>query len=146
MKKITAFPLFSIFALFNCLVLLCVMLLSSGSSVRANEGNKDTLYGLYSAARMRMTVDEVRSLVKKLSPQDMKAIPEVLEESGDSTSGTFEVRIVHRGVKGDDFSDIYLTMIFDSEGHTSPLILVHARWEKRMLSGSNLEYSKKKRM
>lgn len=134
MKKVTVMSL----------VLFFAMLLSSGSSVQANEGNKDTLYSVYTAAKMRMTVDEVRDIVKRLSPQDVKSIPESLEQSGDSTSGMLEIRLIHRGNKNDDFSDIYLTLLFTSEGYNTPLVLVCARWEKRTHGGTTLEYVKRK--
>ncbi|MBI5421467.1 MAG: hypothetical protein HZA35_04140 [Parcubacteria group bacterium] len=113
-------------------------------AVYADEGNRDTLYGVYSAVKIGMVVNDVRGIVKRLSPQDLKEIPESLEPSGDSTSGTFEARMIHHGNKDNDFTDTYLTLLFTSEGYTTSLLLVSARWEKRMRNGSSLEYSKKK--
>lgn len=126
------------------MAIMGLMFLFPRSAVYASDMNKDTLYSVYSAVKIGMTVDEVRNIVKRLSPQDVREIPEALEPSGDSTSGTFDVRISHVTRKSDEYAGSRLTLLFASEGYGSSLVLVSARWEKIMRNGSSLEYSKKK--
>jgi len=127
------------------LVLSCVIFLLFGLSlVDAEEQGKDGLYGVYSAVKIGMTVNDVRNVVKRFSPKDLGEISESLESPGDSTSGTFDVQIVHNTKQNPDVSHTRLTLLFVSEGYASPLVLVSARWEKNMRNGSSLEYSKKK--
>jgi|GEM_PF-3532973 len=127
-----------------CVFLLVLFLVFQVSYVEAEEKSGDSLYNVYSALKIDMTVDEVRSVIKRLSPQDIKEILESLEPSGDSTSGRFDVQIAHITKQNPEVNYTRLTLLFVSEGYASPLVLVSARWEKNMRNGSSLEYSKKK--
>ena len=127
------------------LSLVLFLFLQQVSFVQAEEKSKDTLYGIYSAVKIGMTVDKVRDIVNRLgTQQDKKEIPESLEQSRDSTQGSLEERIMHKATKDNGLTDTYLTLIFLSDGYNVPLTLASARWEKRTHGGSSLEYSKRK--
>ncbi|MBI5153220.1 MAG: hypothetical protein HZA36_02055 [Parcubacteria group bacterium] len=123
-----------------------IFLLIVSPPVNAGRKGKDVLYDVYSTIKIGMTVDKVRSVIERLSPRDVEEIHESLEPSGDSTSGTFGVQILHsirRIPEGPESFHTRLTLLFVSKGYASPLLLVSARWEKNMRN-SSLEYSKKK--